>query len=84
MEFLWEAFAAVTWQQCVMYLVGIALIYLAIRKQYEPSLLLPMGFVAMLLEFDLKDAASIGMIGAADGPTSILVSQILHSQCHPV
>ena len=84
MEFLWEGFAAVTWQQCVMYLVGIALIYLAIRKQYEPSLLLPMGFVAMLLGFDLKDAASIGMIGAADGPTSILVSQILHSQCHPV
>lgn len=159
MEFLWEGFAAVTWQQCVMYLVGIALIYLAIRKQYEPSLLLPMGFgailvnlpasgvvnqtiegignvngiiewlyevgieasemmpillfigigamidfgpllsmpsmflfgaaaqfgiffalaVAILLGFDLKDAASIGMIGAADGPTSILVSQILHS-----
>ena len=159
MEFLWEGLAAVTWQQCVMYLVGIALIYLAIKKQYEPSLLLPMGFgailvnlpasgvvnqtiegignvngiiewlyevgieaseimpillfigigamidfgpllsmpsmflfgaaaqfgiffalaVAVLLGFDLKDAASIGMIGAADGPTSILVSQILHS-----
>ncbi len=29
--------------------------------------------------FDLKDAASIGIIGAADGPTSILVSQVLHS-----
>ena len=31
-------------------------------------------FVATLLGFDLKDAASIGIIGAADGPTSILVS----------
>lgn len=159
MEFLWEGFAATTWQQCVMYLVGIALIYLAIKKKYEPALLLPMGFgailvnlpssgvlhqsiegignvngiiewlyevgieaseampillfigigamidfgpllsmpsmflfgaaaqfgiffalgVAMLFGFELKDAASIGMIGAADGPTSILVSQILHS-----
>ena len=29
--------------------------------------------------FDLKDAASIGIIGAADGPTSILVSQVLDS-----
>jgi len=29
--------------------------------------------------FDLKDAASIGIIGAADGPTSILVSQVLNS-----
>ena len=36
--------------------------------------------VAVLLGFDLKDAASIGMIGAADGPTSILVSQVLKSQ----
>ncbi|MDD6283735.1 MAG: sodium ion-translocating decarboxylase subunit beta, partial [Oribacterium sp.] len=35
--------------------------------------------VAVLLGFDLKDAASIGIIGAADGPTSILVSQVLHS-----
>ena len=31
--------------------------------------------VAVLLGFDLKDAASIGIIGAADGPTSILVSR---------
>lgn len=159
MEFLWEGLLQITWQQCVMYLVGIVLIYLAIKKNYEPSLLLPMGFgailvnlpasgvlnqtiegignvngiiewlyqigieaseampillfigigamidfgpllsmpsmflfgaaaqfgiffalsVAVLLGFDLKNAASIGMIGAADGPTSILVSQILHS-----
>ncbi len=36
--------------------------------------------VAVLLGFDLKDAASIGIIGAADGPTSILVSQVLKSK----
>lgn len=36
--------------------------------------------VAVLLGFDLKDAASIGIIGAADGPTSILVSQVLKSR----
>jgi oxaloacetate decarboxylase beta subunit len=34
---------------------------------------------AVLLGFDLADAASIGIIGAADGPTSILVSQVLKS-----
>ena len=142
-----------------MYLIGIVMIYLAIKKEYEPSLLLPMGFGAILvnlpasgvlnqlvegvgetngiiewmyhvgieasealpiilfigigamidfgpllarpilflfgaaaqfgifaallfavvLGFDLKDAAAIGIIGAADGPTSLLVSQILHS-----
>lgn len=159
MFFLLEGFMAVTWQQCVMYVVGILLIYLAIKKKYEPSLLLPMGFgailvnlplsgvlnqtiegigevqgiiewlygvgigaseamplllfigigamidfgpllsnpkmflfgaaaqfgiffvviIAVILGFDLKDAASIGIIGAADGPTSILVSQVLKS-----
>lgn len=36
--------------------------------------------VASLLGFSLNDACSIGMIGAADGPTSILVSQILKSK----
>ena len=35
--------------------------------------------IAVLCGFDLKNAASIGIIGAADGPTSILVSQVLHS-----
>ena len=143
----------------VMICVGIMLIYLAIKKQYEPSLLLPMGFgsvlvnlpnsavinqtlegigetngiiqwmyeagiecseampillfigigamidfgpllenpklfllgiggqmgiiaaavLAYFLGFDLKDAACIGIIGAADGPTSIMVSQVLKS-----
>lgn len=159
MSFLLDGFIAVTWQQVVMYIVGIFLIYLAIKKNYEPSLLLPMGFgailvnlpfsgvlnqtiegigevngiiewmynigigvseamplllfigigamidfgpllsnpkmflfgaaaqfgiffvviVAVIFGFDLKDAASIGIIGAADGPTSILVSQVLKS-----
>ncbi len=128
-----------------MILIGGTLIYLAIKKQYEPTLLLPMGFgailvniplssaigehgpltilfeagittelfpllifiaigamidfsalfrnpflllfgaaaqlgifiticVAVLLGFDLKEAAAIGVIGTADGPTSIYVA----------
>ena len=159
MEFLWEGLLSITWQQAVMYLVGGALIWLAIKKDYEPALLLPMGFGAILvnlplsgvlnqtmqgvgetqgiiqwlfetgieaseafplllfigigamidfgpllsnpkmflfgaaaqfgifltivlaaaLGFSIQDAASIGIIGAADGPTSILVSQVLRS-----
>ncbi|MBE6778684.1 MAG: sodium ion-translocating decarboxylase subunit beta, partial [Ruminococcaceae bacterium] len=35
--------------------------------------------LAALFGFDLKDAASIGIIGAADGPTSIVVAQALGS-----
>lgn len=160
MDFLLSGITSVTIPQLVMYCVGILLIYLAIAKGYEPSLLLPMGFgailvnlplsgvidqvlpgignthgiiqwlfetgiessealplllfigigamidfgpllsnpimllfgaaaqfgifftitVATILGFSLPDAASIGIIGAADGPTAILVSQILKSQ----
>ncbi len=155
MDFLLEGIKAITWQQVVMYAVGIILIYLAIAKQMEPTLLLPMGLgaiivnipasgalnvidpttgnvtygaiewlfevgieaseifplllfigigamldfgpllsnpklifigaaaqagifitiiIATLFGFDIKEAASIGIIGAADGPTSILVA----------
>ena len=160
MEFIYEGLLSITPQQAIMYVVGLLLIYLAIKKEYEPALLLPMGFGAILVNlplsgvinqtmtgigevngiiewlfevgieasealpillfigigamidfgpllsqpimflfgaaaqfgiffaicaaalmgFDLKDAASIGIIGAADGPTSILVSQVLGSR----
>lgn len=36
--------------------------------------------VAVLLGFNMNDAASIGIIGAADGPTSIFVANTLHSK----
>ena len=137
----------------VMWGIGALLIYLAIAKKMEPSLLLPMGFGAILVNlplsgaitqgdtvgpisalfeagmsnelfplllfigigamidfgpllekpwlmlfgaaaqfgifftlflagffFDLKDAASIAVIGAADGPTAIFVANTLNSQ----
>lgn len=159
MEFLFEGIMAVTWKQIVMWIIGCLLIYLAISKELEPSLLLPMGFgailvnipmsgvlnqtlegigpvtgiidwlfeiginaseamplllfigigamidfgpllsnprlllfgaaaqfgifatitLATLMGYGLADAASFGIIGAADGPTSILVSQVLES-----
>ncbi len=49
MSFLLEGITAVTWQQAVMYVVGIILIWLAVKKEYEPSLLLPLGFGAILV-----------------------------------
>ena len=138
--------------QAVMWLIGGVLIYLAIAKNMEPALLLPMGFgailmnlpgsgaaavlrrlfelgiveyelfplllflgigamidfqpllanpklmlfgaaaqfgifftlcLASLLGFPLKDAASIAVIGAADGPTSIYVATVLESRYLP-
>jgi len=141
-------FTSITWKMLLMYGIGGLLIFLAITKEYEPMLLLPIGFgailvnlplavvwehegtagflkilydggianelfpilifiaigamidfgplfknpmmiffgaaaqfgifatmiIATLLGFDLKTAASIGIIGAADGPTAIYVA----------
>ncbi len=163
MDFLYQGIVelATNWKAILMILVGALLIFLAIKKNMEPALLLPMGFGAILVNlpfsgaitqmnealgenvtgiidwlfdvgihaaeamplllfigigamidfgpllsnpklllfgaaaqfgifatilvaglfgFSLADAASIGIIGAADGPTSILVSQVLNSK----
>ncbi|HOX12397.1 MAG TPA: sodium ion-translocating decarboxylase subunit beta [Spirochaetia bacterium] len=149
MEELFAGFTSVGYRQFIMYAIGGALIWLAVKKEYEPMLLLPIGFGAILtnlplsfavgtaqepgflrilldagimtelfpilifiavgamidfgplfknplmiffgaaaqlgifatvllavaLGFDLKVAAAIGIIGAADGPTSIYVAK---------
>ena len=53
MEFLLDGIMAVLgpggWKMIAMYIVGIALIVLAVKKEYEPSLLLPLGFGAILV-----------------------------------
>ncbi|MDI3518163.1 MAG: carboxybiotin decarboxylase [Caldanaerobacter sp.] len=142
-----EGISNLTLSHVVMFIIGGILIYLAIKKEYEPMLLLPIGFgiilanipfssaigengfltilynagikteffpilifiavgamidfspllqqpfmiffgaaaqlgifltiiFAYILGFDLKEAASIGIIGAADGPTSIYVANL--------
>lgn len=150
-SFLIRGFQGITGQMLVMWVVGGLLIWLAIKKDFEPSLLIPMGFgailvnlpftgvlgdsgivqwlyrtgigaseamplllfvgigamidfgpllsnpkmllfgaaaqfgifvtvlLAVLLGFPLKDAMPIGIIGAADGPTTILAAQTLKS-----
>ena len=50
MEGLFVGLTAITWQQLVMIAVGAILIYLAIAKEYEPTLLLPIGFGAIIGE----------------------------------
>jgi oxaloacetate decarboxylase beta subunit len=49
---------ALTWQMVVMMIVGGALIYLGIAKDYEPMLLLPIGFGAILTNLPLTGIAS--------------------------
>ena len=49
MEFLTDGILALTWQQIVMFAVGIALIWLAIKKGFEPLLLVPIAFGMLLV-----------------------------------
>jgi carboxybiotin decarboxylase len=56
MEQLIQGFAALTWQHVVMMLIGGTLIWLAIVKQYEPALLLPIGFGAILANIPMSGA----------------------------
>lgn len=56
LEQLLPAIAGMTWQHLVMIAIGLILIYLAIAKNYEPTLLLPMGFGALLVNIPLSSA----------------------------
>ena len=47
---------AITWQQMVMWVIGALLIYLAVKKGMEPTLLLPMGFGAILVNLPFSGA----------------------------
>ncbi|RJX36399.1 MAG: sodium ion-translocating decarboxylase subunit beta [Desulfarculus sp.] len=60
MAFLLAGFQALTWGQAVMMLVGGLLIYLGISKGYEPLLLLPIGFGAILVNLPLADLMEPG------------------------
>ena len=53
-SFLWQGLTSITWQQLVMYVIGGILIYLAIEKGFEPALLMPMGFGAILVNLPLS------------------------------
>ena len=68
MDFLLEGILAITPQQLVMYVVGVLLIWLAIKKGYEPSLLLPMGFGAILVNLPLSGVINQVMEGVGETP----------------
>ncbi len=65
MEALLKGFTNFSWQQAVMIVIGLVLILLAIKKEYEPMLLLPIGFGCVLTNLPLATvlANSLGEIG---------------------
>ncbi len=62
------------WQYLIMYAIGGILIYLAIKKDYEPMLLLPMGFGAILVNLPLQ---AVWEMADGAGGTTVGVLQLL-------
>ena len=56
--FLSMGVSSISWGQIVMILVGLLLIYLAIKKEFEPLLLIPIGFGGILANIPLAEIAS--------------------------
>ena len=57
---LFANFGNLTWQMVVMWAIGGLLVYLGIVKKMEPSLLLPMGFGAILVNLPMSGAITQG------------------------
>lgn len=51
---LFAGFTALNYKMLIMFAVGLVLIYLAVKKDYEPMLLLPIGFGAILVNLPLS------------------------------
>ena len=85
MEFILENLMAITWQQLVMWLIGGTLIYLAIKKDMEPSLLLPMGFGAILVNLPFSGAVTQMVEGVLqEGPLSTLYEAGIANELFPL
>ena len=85
MAFLYENILAVTWQQLVMMLIGAILIFLAIKKNMEPTLLLPIGFGAIIVNLPFSGAVSQLVDGVLHtGPLSTLYEAGIANELFPL
>ena len=85
MSFLYENLFALTWQQVTMWVIGGILIYLAIEKDMEPSLLLPIGFGAILVNLPFSGAVNQYINGIfQEGPLSTLYEMGISNELFPL
>ena len=85
MEILYENLLLLTWQQVVMWAIGGLLIYLAIKKDMEPALLLPMGFGAILVNLPLSGAVDQVSGGVVEhGVIDVLFNATISNELLPL
>lgn len=77
---LWQStgVANLTWREGVMFVVGCGLIYLAIAKRFEPLLLVPIGFGAILANIPVAG------IGGPDGMIGMIYSVGIETGIFPL
>ena len=66
MDFLISGITSITPQQIVMYVIGAVLIWLAINKDLEPVLLLPLGFGAILVNLPASGVLNQTLAGIGE------------------
>lgn len=73
------------WKMVVMWVIGAVLIYLAVKKEMEPTLLLPIGFGAILVNLPLSGAVTqIFDSGAEEGVLDVLFSAGIANELFPL
>jgi len=77
-QIIYENLLNFTWQQGVMILIGAILIFLAIKKEMEPTLLLPMGFGTILANIPLSAAVT------EHGPIATLYNAGIANELFPL
>jgi oxaloacetate decarboxylase beta subunit len=75
-------FIGMTWQYFVMWFVGALLIYLAVKKDYEPALLLPIGFGAILA--NIPHSSAISVVPGEEGFLTVLYNGGIANELFPV
>lgn len=80
-EILYGNFLNFDWRMLVMWAIGGLLIYLAIKKDMEPTLLLPMGFGAILVNLPLSGAITQG---DEEGALSVLFDAGIANELFPL
>ena len=65
MEILYENFMHLTIQHVIMWIIGGVLIFLAIKKEMEPTLLLPLGFGTIMVNLPFSGALGEFLVDAA-------------------
>ena len=85
MEILYENFFYFDWKMLVMWIIGGILIYLAIKKDMEPTLLLPIGFGAILVNLPLSGAVDQVVNGETErGALSVIFDAGIANELFPL